>query len=277
MLTTLIALYAALQFAILLFAHFRQRPLKLGALWIVLLLLAIAGWAIWVNDSAAIFARWPNKYGIVIYNFVPLFVALLSAVMIALHRRSIARLVVYVLLALFVDAWFWSAAFYNPIHCEDRWAGSCCLQTTDYTCVPAAAATLLKINGIDSNEEALKTLCLTRTRGTSLWGLYRGLREKTDGREKRVTICETSISDFLERNKPAIVFVMLDAALDAKDKRYSRDWGWTVNVAHAVVFLEALPGNRVAIADPKFGVEVWNTEGLEALWQRKVVYLEDGR
>ena len=65
--------------------------------------------------------------------------------------------------------------------CSERWDElGTCLQTTDYTCSPACAATLLKKYGIAATEQEMAELCLTR-RGTSWQGLYRGLKLKTAG------------------------------------------------------------------------------------------------
>src|SRR5439155_26252660 len=62
---------------------------------------------------------------------------------------------------------------------KNRWRRDICLQTSHATSSPAAAATLLRSHGIDTTEEEMARLCLTNPDGTSLLGLYRGLRLKT--------------------------------------------------------------------------------------------------
>jgi hypothetical protein len=62
-------------------------------------------------------------------------------------------------------------------------ADGVCLQTSDYTCGPAAAAALLHWYGISATEREMAELCGTRAGfgGTSECGLMRGLRRKLAG------------------------------------------------------------------------------------------------
>ncbi len=59
-------------------------------------------------------------------------------------------------------------------------ADGVCLQTSEYTCGPAAAVALLHWHGIPSTEREMAELCATRPGfgGTSECGLMRGLRRK---------------------------------------------------------------------------------------------------
>ncbi|MEN4017330.1 MAG: cysteine peptidase family C39 domain-containing protein [Methanobacterium sp.] len=47
------------------------------------------------------------------------------------------------------------------------------MQSTDFSCGPAALATVLQNMGINSTEEELKVLAGTDTSGTSMYGLVR--------------------------------------------------------------------------------------------------------
>jgi hypothetical protein len=273
-LIVLALIYGCLQLTLVAVAFNWSGTLKRPLLWIALLIGAQAGWALWLNESPTVCGWMPVKYGIVVCNLIPGMIAATLAVLIASRSRNRLRTVVYVGLLLGVDAFFWGPAVYNPIRCGNSWAGACCLQTTDCTCMPAAAATLLKLRGVASSEDELKRLCLTTAHGTTLWGVYHGLREKADSAGKSVTVKRMPFDDFLREGRPALVLVMLSPKLDAQDARFSNRWGWRVNVAHAVVFLGALPGGKVCIADPRSGLETWDAEGLRALWRETAIYLD---
>ena len=75
-------------------------------------------------------------------------------------------------------------SIYRPILAQppqlyDMWEGNICLQTSQVSCTPAAAATLLAAHGIKTTEEEMALLCLTNREGTPMQGLYRGLKLKT--------------------------------------------------------------------------------------------------
>src|SRR5204862_2009719 len=61
----------------------------------------------------------------------------------------------------------------------EKWQDGVCRQTSQATCGPAAAATLLQVNNIAATEAEMAELCLTTSKGTSMLGLYRGLKIKT--------------------------------------------------------------------------------------------------
>lgn len=274
MLIVLILLYAALQTALLAWAYHSRKEFKRGWLAIIFFLAIAAGWTLLINDSARVIVFAPLKHAVVLFNLVPLFLAAAVAMLIATHPKALRRTVLYALLLFSADFYFWGGAFYTPFATLDRWDRECCLQTTEYSCGAAAAATLLKLHGIEARESDMMKPCLTSFRGTSFWGLYHGLREMAGAHGKRVIVSDASAADFITLNKPAIVFVMLNAELDKKDKRYSRDWGWMVNSAHAVVFLGMTRDGRARIADPRLGIERWKVEGLEQLWQKRAMYIE---
>lgn len=63
------------------------------------------------------------------------------------------------------------------VHGDDRCAGADhhVRQSTHYTCGPAACASALSYCGITVSERELAAACLTRSSGSSLFDLYRGL------------------------------------------------------------------------------------------------------
>jgi hypothetical protein len=272
MLIAIILCYVTLQAAVaFLICRFTFKN-SIKQIAIVLLMLAVYAWTHWVN-VAEIYKIAPAKYGVVFYNPIPLFVAAILALLVALQSRRSIRIVLYGALWLVVNGYFFSSAFYNPIHCQDKWDRICCLQTTDSTCAAAAAATLLKLSGMNATEEEMKNRCLASTHGTSFEGIYCGLAEKAEGAGKRVDVGVLTCDEFLEKNEAALVLVMLDDELNRRDKRYSRDWGWIVGTAHAVVVVARADANHIWVADPGTGLEKWELDGLRNLWRNTAVFV----
>jgi ABC-type bacteriocin/lantibiotic exporter with double-glycine peptidase domain len=58
-----------------------------------------------------------------------------------------------------------------------KWKGGICLQSTRYTCVPACAATLIKMQGGNITEGELAEAMDTASGGTQYWYMKRGLRK----------------------------------------------------------------------------------------------------
>lgn len=167
----------------------------------------------------------------------------------------------------------------QPPRCFDKWQSHekysfpISRQTSGYSCTAAAAATLLRLNGIPAQESEMAELCLTR-RGTTWQGLYRGLKLKTAGHPFRVEIIECRLSELKNRlPAPAVISVGIDP-----DKPYSREyvyaWGWQPGMRHSVVLLGFNKDtDRAAVADPSVGFEEWNARDMETLWRGRAVCL----
>jgi hypothetical protein len=98
-----------------------------------------------------------------------------------------------------------------------------CRQTSDSTCSAAAAATLLRHFEIKSSEGEMAELCRSGHFGTSLHGIYRGLRLKTDGTGRKVISGVGKFEDLGETIRPpAILNVYLDRATAKREPRYVR-------------------------------------------------------
>ena len=85
-----------------------------------------------------------------------------------------------------------------------------CIQTTPYTCGPAAAATMLRAANIATDEQEMARLCLTREdRGTLDLGLYRGLNLKLQQVEAAVTVrlVRLTYDDLFTVPKPCLLRV----------------------------------------------------------------------
>lgn len=60
---------------------------------------------------------------------------------------------------------------------QDRWADNICLQTSESSCGPACAATILKLRGKAASEKEIARACFTSRTGTESWYLARALRK----------------------------------------------------------------------------------------------------
>jgi hypothetical protein len=244
-----------------------SRSCNLAAIAVVALLLAYIR-TLWYDIRLAELLPYSNL--IVVGNWLPLFAAVLGGLVWrqttgAIVRRSYTT-------AQLAIAGTLAAVF--PLlgvlpKCGDHWDKlGTCLQTTNYTCSPAAAATLLHKHGIPASEQEMAALCLTR-HGTSWQGLYRGLKLKTAGTQWDVQVCRCSVGD-LDRlaSSPMILSVGLEGDAPA-DTEFSREFGWVPGVSHSVV-LEGFSSNRCAnIADPaqEMSREQWDAETLRTLWR----------
>lgn len=235
-----------------------------GAAVVILLIVYIR--TVWYDPRLAELLPFSNL--IVVGNWLPLFAATLAG----LAWRRISGMAIRRTFTTAELAVAGTLAAVFPLlgsvpECGERWDKlGTCLQTTRYTCSPAAAATLLRKHGIEATEQEMAGLCLTR-RGTSWQGLYRGLKLKTAGTAWDVQVCRCS-PDELERlgNSPLILSVGLGGDAPA-DSDFTREFGWVPGVSHSVV-LEGFSSNHCAnIADPtqEMAREQWDAETLRTL------------
>jgi hypothetical protein len=153
-----------------------------------------------------------------------------------------------------------------PVHPFPIWApGAVLMQTSDATCSPAAAVTLLSLADVETTEAEMARLCLTTARGTSTYGLYRGLRIKLRGTGYDVVPFVGTPADLGATGDPAIVTVGLRAG-QRVDPRYVMQYGWTPGLQHTVAVFRVLPDGRVNVGDPSAGRETWSHEDLRVLW-----------
>ena len=221
-------------------------------------------------------ANWlPFSNLIVVGNWLPLFAAVLAGVTWQKTRGCSWRRFGFAG-ALGCTALY---ALVYPVlgtapRCESRWdwMGNC-LQTTDYTCSPASAATLLKAHGIQSSEQEMAELCLTR-HGTSWQGLYRGLKLKTAGTRWDVQVVACSRQELPKLPGPMIISVGLDSSA-SRDTEFTREFGWIPGVNHSVVLLGFTSYGNANIADPtqELSREEWDDEMLKILWRGYAIRL----
>ena len=155
---------------------------------------------------------------------------------------------------------------------EDRWKDGVCRQTSAASCSAAAAATLLRAYGIDATEAEMAQLCLTREAGTTMHGLYRGLKLKTYRTPWRVEAFRYDVEGLRREPGPVVLTVRLDPG-PGIDERYERLWGWAPGVRHTVVFFGFQDDGKTDIGDPAVGREHWRTEDVRVLWHGEGIRL----
>ena len=153
------------------------------------------------------------------------------------------------------------------------WKQDVAMQTSWSSCSPAAAATLLRANGIDVNESDLVTARLTDSRGTVSLGLYRGIKLYADANGFDVEIVPESLEElYLDDEWPVLLMVRLPRS-GVDDPRYENNWGWIPGLGHSVVALGRTSKGGIVIGDPSIGRELWTDRDMQVLWHGEGIRL----
>jgi hypothetical protein len=206
---------------------------------------------------------------IVLGNWLPLGAAFFAGLIgrqraVAVWRRA-------VLTALLLGGGAYSACYQlwpDPPSAGDQWSLQVlCRQTTEASCSPCAAATLLRLHGIPATEREMIDLCLTDSKGTRDLGLYRGLKLKTRHTPWDIEPFRGSLADLRKPgNTPTLLLVRLEPDADVGSRYHERS-GWVPGVGHAVVLLGTTEDGRAIIGDPAVGLEYWSAADLKNLWR----------
>lgn len=222
-------------------------------------------------------ARWlPVSNLIVVGNWMPLGAAMLAALVWRHTQGPTWRRALPVGMLAFTAAFgLVHPILGRPPECKNRWDfNGVCNQTTDYTCSPASAATLLRMHGIKADEQEMAELCLTR-HGTSWPGLYRGLKLKTAGTKWDVEVLACSADELAAKyaGPPMILSVGLERGARV-DAAFSAETGWIAGVNHSVVLLNFNRG-AAEIVDPSqpYCREKWDAETMQILWRGLAIRL----
>lgn len=236
--------------------------------------------------------RWiPLSSVIVLSNwFPPLLAALAATVWLRLEPATIARRLP--IIGLIVVSAIYSVTYFipkNPPECGNKWTRGLspaiswpvCLQTTRKTCSAAAAATILNTLDIETTEQEMAKLCLTKS-GTTWLGLYHGLSVQLRGSDLRVKFFEGDVSELTELSKahPVLLCCRLDPEVAEMVPEYVQDGGWIPGTAHSVVYFGEMQGVHI-IGDPSRGYEGWSAQDMNTLWTGTGLqianYAADGR
>lgn len=92
-----------------------------------------------------------------------------------------------------------------------RWQDGVCMQSTGFTCTPSAAATLLRVYGVEATESSMAVQCATTRSGTHVLGLARGLASKLPEGEFTVRACRITPEEIRHVYLPCITFTCCHA------------------------------------------------------------------
>lgn len=277
-----LAIIAFLSLAIVLLTVRWTKPMSKRAVTLtgVLAALLLVGYVRYLWNSAVLSSVLPVSSVVVLSNWFPLAAAFLGGITWTHGYGTKKRRVIFGL-SLYVISFFSTVEplLGRPPECLNRWQVHrdfefpMCRQTSGYSCTAAAAATLLRMNGISAEESEMARLCLTR-KGTTWQGLYRGLSIKTEGKPFKVKIIECTIAQLKDRiDGPAILSVGIDP-----NKHFSREyvseWGWQPGMRHSVVLVDFEKDTLTSkVADPAVGFETWTVRDMRTLWQGRAVVL----
>ncbi len=166
------------------------------------------------------------------------------------RARRIRALLLSVILGGVV---LWSARFFllpSGVHeLRDTWdADGICLQSTEWSCAPAACATLLNEDGIETTEAEMARLALARPRyGTNVLGMYRALKMLAEPHGLRVEVLRGDLDMLRRLRKPCLILSRFD-------------------VDHVNVVYVVTDGGAI-VAEPSWGLESWpTTEDISQIW-----------
>jgi hypothetical protein len=269
---------AIMLFAALLAAQGAYALARSGWRWTAVVLAMVCAAGLAVNVAYFRQSLWPVRLLPVTSVMVlgdpnPLLVAVLIGAGAAMMPGSPARRSVLLVPLGALCLWgSYGGFFLRTPPLEEHWTGGVCRQTSQASCGPAAAATLLAAYGVSSSEAEMAELCLTSIDGTSSRGVYRGLKLKTRGMKLRVEPYIGTLAELVKLDGPVLLFVRLDARPDV-DPRYETRWGWKPGVAHVVVMYRRRADGRFVMGDPAVGPELWDQKAMETLWHGQGIRL----
>ncbi|MEM1354206.1 MAG: cysteine peptidase family C39 domain-containing protein [Planctomycetota bacterium] len=144
-----------------------------------------------------------------------------------------------------------TAAFAEPVDSVQQ------RQSQDYSCVPAACSTTLRIFGVSTSESEMARLTETRPgQGSTMIRAMNGLERRLGGSSIRPVLVEPTYDELLGVQPPFMVPLRYEARR-----------------LHMVTVVGFLP-SRVFIADPATGVEVVSRQQFERLFYGQAIIFQ---
>jgi len=143
-------------------------------------------------------------------------------------------------------------------------------QSSDATCSPAACATFLRLYHVEVLEKQMVKACLTTSNGTPNQGIWRALKMYVpDGYKVNIA----RFRDYHNLPFPVMVNMKLKDS-DYGSSRYYGQWGWKPGVPHTVVLLGQADDGKFLVADPATGMDIWDYQALDVLWDKVGFFLK---
>ncbi|MCG6156512.1 hypothetical protein [Rubinisphaera margarita] len=241
----------------------RGRPLFLS---LVLIMGAI--WFLWIQDAPWLIEVLQTRNVILYGNWLSLFAGLgagtaFRSIPGSLARRSVNAGVFFLLGIVSLLHPLWGDV---PVSRNVPVTNGICFQTSDVTCSPACAATVLLQHEIPATEAEMIQLCLTR-KGTAWQGLYRGLALKTEGTPWRVEVFHGDYEDLKSLTPGWIILSVGLPQFGEIPSVYEDDYGWRRGDLHSVILREFKEDGYVLMVDPDVGEEAWAQDDLKLLYR----------
>lgn len=132
-------------------------------------------------------------------------------------------------------------------------------QTQDYSCVPAACATALRMLGVNTHETQMAELTETRAgSGATLLRALNGLDERLKGTDLEPLLLEPTYDELMRLQPPMLTPLRYEAAR-----------------LHMVTILEVRP-HRVVLADPQVGIEFIDRDEFIRRYRGQVIAFDGG-
>lgn len=219
-------------------------------------------------------AEWaPVSSIIVLGNFLPLGAAFLIGVLGGHDQIPVWRRAALILF-LATSAGYTLAASFPATDPGMRhlWSlDGVSLQTGSASCSACAAATLLADYGIPANEQEMAELCLTRSKGTPILGLFRGLKLKTRQSGWDVEVFRCGLEELRREGRfPVLLPVRVGEISVVNSNRKRVRVSQMRARSHAVVLFGFTEDGRAEIGDPSRawdnGRVLWPADELQAAY-----------
>ena len=236
----------------------------------------------------------PHSSAVLLSNLTPILVAFIAGfscngMVVSKRSRPFLVSTLSVLGVICLVAPLIRPAFAPPsVNDVGELDGFVILQTHDSTCAPASAATLLRLNGIESSEKEMVGPCLTSEFGTEALGLYRGLKLGARGHGKDVRVAGNDPYLWsIEGQLPNVALVLFPEdefgqSVDRSELHQLAD-RWTApnwffgspgeEDGHAVVIVGYADG-KWTIADPAIGLVKWSDQEFRARFTGDAIYID---
>ncbi len=234
---------------------------------IALLILAglVAVYLIYVRDSMLQIEVLQSRNTIIWGKWLPLLVGCAVGICFGFENKKLKRIRVMLVVFFLVSYLDFAENFFPRPKSTLRQTGWLTLQSTDTTCSPASVSTLLRLNGVKTDEKKMIEDCLTTYRGTSRQGIWRGLKMNCpEGHE----VVPVHYKDKKDIEYPILIRAALKNG-DPNTETFHEKWGWKPGVPHSVVLLSDNKDGTITVGDPACGIEPWKKKALDVLWNNE--------
>jgi hypothetical protein len=229
--------------------------------------------AVFIHGELWIAEVIPLPNAIVLGNLLPLAAAFLIGILGEQHRVPLWRRGVLILVLATSAAYTLASSVpSSDTRTRHLWSlDGVSLQTAPASCSACAAATLLADYGIVTNEEEMARLCLSKSNGTPILGLYRGLKQKTRDTPWDVEVVRCGFEELCTVPPPVLLPVDVGQTTVIVSGGKGARLEPVSGTSHTVVLFGFTPDGRAEIGDPSRawdqGRIFWSMADLQAAYR----------